>query len=106
MMATKLATALVAVFLCVAALAMLTSRGAYAHLWYDSACCSNRDCEELADTAVSIQSDGYHVRYKAKLGLDVNVTVPFDKVRPSRDEHYHGCANTTAFLCLYVPTSS
>ena len=92
----------------IAALAVLVSLGspAYAMGWYDSVCCSNRDCEELADTAVTIQSGGYRVRYKAKMGLDVDVIVPFDKARPSRDEHYHGCANTTAFLCLYVPVNA
>ena len=77
-----------------------------AHSWYDSACCSNRDCEALPDTAVTIESGGYHVRYTAKLGFKVDVMVPFNEAKPSRDEHFHGCANTINFLCLYVPQTA
>lgn len=74
--------------------------------WYDSACCSNRDCEQLSDTAVTVEEGGYRVHYTAKLGLAVNVLVPFNAAKPSRDGHYHGCANTVAFLCLYVPVNA
>lgn len=74
--------------------------------WYDAQCCSNRDCEKIHDTAVTMEAGGYHVRYHAKLGFDVDVVVPFNAARPSRDEYYHGCANTLNFLCLYVPMNT
>jgi len=79
---------------------------ARAHSWYGAECCNNRDCEQLPDDAVTIEEGGYRVRYVAKLGLHVDVLVPFGGVKPSRDGHYHGCANTITFLCLYVPVNS
>lgn len=77
-----------------------------AHSWYDTACCSSRDCEQLPDTAVTIERGGYHVRYVGSLGFHVDVLVPFDKAKPSRDEHYHGCASIDRFLCLYAPVNT
>lgn len=47
-----------------------------------------------------------HVRYTAKLGFKVDVIVPFNAARPCLAQFYHGCANTTAFLCLYVPVNT
>lgn len=79
---------------------------ARAHSWYGTECCNNRDCEQLPEDAVTIEEGGYRVRYKAKLGMNVNVLVPFGGVKPSRDQYYHGCANTVSFLCLYVPVNA
>ena len=81
------------------------SQRSWSHSWYDRQCCSGRDCEPLPDGAVTQVSGGYHVKYKAKLGLDVDVVVPHAKARPSQDGHYHGCATIDRFLCLYVPMS-
>lgn len=76
---------------------------AIAHSWYDPACCSVRDCEPLPDGAVTQTKDGYHVTYTGGLGFKVDVVVPYDKARPSRDEKFHGCASVDRFLCLYAP---
>ena len=82
---------------------LLIAEMARAHEWYDTACCSSRDCEEIPDTAVTIESGGYHVRYVGALGFHVDIIVPFNKARPSRNENFHGCASSDRFLCLYVP---
>lgn len=74
--------------------------------WYDAACCSRRDCEVLAPEAVEDVEGGWHVRYRAKLGLAVDVFVPSGKERASQDGRFHGCATSDRFLCLYVPRVS
>lgn len=103
----KRGPAMLAIIIIAAALVlMMLVIEARAMGWYDSQCCSNRDCEQLPDTAVRIEAGGYHVIYTAKLGLKVNVIVPFNAAKPSRDQHYHGCANTINFLCLYVPVNT
>lgn len=76
---------------------------AHSHEWYDRQCCSGQDCEPLPDGAVTQVPGGYHVKYKAKLGLDVDVIVPHNKAKPSQDGRYHGCATIDRFMCLYVP---
>lgn len=76
---------------------------ARAHDWYEPTCCSGRDCEALPEGAVTQVQHGYHVRYRAKLGLLVDVIVPWAQARPSQNDEYHGCANPVKFLCLYVP---
>jgi hypothetical protein len=89
-----IATALVAVF--------LWPSEAKAHSWYDPQCCSGQDCEAIPESAITLVEGGYRVRYKAKLGLEVDVIVPFSEARMSRDGSHHGCANQKKFLCLYV----
>ncbi len=76
---------------------------AFAHSWYDPICCSERDCEPLPEGAVTQVSGGYHVKYTGKMGFNVDVIVPYEKAKASRDEKYHGCATAERFLCLYVP---
>lgn len=76
---------------------------AIAHSWYDPICCSDRDCEPLPDGAVTMQPEGYHVTYTGKMGLRVDVIVPYEKAKPSQDGKFHGCATAERFLCLYVP---
>lgn len=99
----------IGLFILTGLVGLLLVRGtmrAHAHDWYDPACCSNRDCEPITDTAVTIESGGYHVRYVGSLGFHVDVLVPFNQAKPSRDENYHGCASTDRFLCLYAPAST
>jgi len=68
---------------------------------YDPSCCSGQDCEALPWGAVEDTKDGWHVRYRAKRGLLVDVIVPYGKERDSQDGRDHGCATPDRFLCLY-----
>lgn len=91
-------------FIVSASLAFLSlSVAAFAHSWYEPICCSGKDCEALPEGAVTQVQSGYHVKYVAKLGLNVDVVVPWGQARPSQDNLFHGCANPVKFLCLYVP---
>ncbi len=76
---------------------------ALSHSWYDPLCCHERDCEPLPDGSVTMTPTGYHVKYTGKMGFSVDVIVPFEKAKPSRDDKFHGCATAERFLCLYVP---
>jgi hypothetical protein len=93
------------IFCVLAAILLLLAVPAFAHSWYDTRCCSARDCEPLPDGAVTQVSGGYHVKYTGNLGFKVDVIVPHEKALPSRDEKFHGCASVDRFLCLYVPMS-
>lgn len=99
-------TMLILVIVVLAIMVVVTISKSEAMDWYEPACCSNHDCEQIDDTAVTMESGGYHVRYHARLGFNVDAIVPFGEARPSRDEYYHGCANTDRFLCLYVPANT
>jgi hypothetical protein len=85
---------------------------------YDGDCCSSLDCAELPPGAVTLEgSAGYRVRLApgqhpmAPAGGEW--LVPHDRrmtshsaapaIRPSGDEHYHGCILGGALRCLYVP---
>jgi hypothetical protein len=70
--------------------------------WYDSACCNKRDCEPLPVAAVKMVAEGYHVRYRASLGLLVDVLVPWSEAKVSQDGQNHGCSNPVKFLCFYA----
>lgn len=70
--------------------------------WYDANCCSQRDCEPLPFSAVKIVEEGYRVRYRGSLGFLVDVLVPWDKAKPSKDSQHHGCATVDRFLCFYA----
>lgn len=87
----------------IAVAALLLCGEAYSHSWYDPICCSGRDCEPLPDGAVTMVQGGYHVKYTGKMGFNVDVVVPYEKAKASKDEKYHGCATAERFLCLYVP---
>jgi hypothetical protein len=74
--------------------------------WHDPACCNQKDCEPLPYSAVKMIDQGYHVRYRASLGLLVDVIVPWDKARPSQDGQNHGCASPVRFFCFYAAVSA
>jgi hypothetical protein len=81
-------------------------RPAWAHSWYDTSCCSNRDCEPIPPDAVNETATGYEVNYFSKQGFPVHGFMPREKARHSQDGRFHGCATSTRFLCLYVPSVS
>lgn len=94
----------IAAFLCVG------TTVAYGHSWYDSACCSNKDCAPLVDGDVVEQSQGWYIQ-------SIGEHVPYNsrKIRISKDKHFHVCKvphteyrngekTVTYFIrCLYIP---
>lgn len=56
---------------------------------YDAACCSDKDCRQLADGDVSALADGYHIASKGW-----TIGYGSDLIKPSLDEHYHLCEGT------------
>jgi hypothetical protein len=74
--------------------------------WYEPLCCNKKDCEPLPYSAVTMVPDGYHVRYRASLGLLVDVIVPWNKTRQSKDGQHHGCASPVRFFCFYAATGA
>lgn len=89
-----------------ALMAILATTPAWAHDWYDPACCSGKDCEPLPPEAVQDVPGGWHVHYMSKTGFLVDSFVPTGKERHSQDGRFHGCASQVRFLCLYVPSVS
>lgn len=77
-----------------------------AHSWYDTACCSDRDCEAIEPDAVTETKLGYKVDYFSRQGFEVHGWIERTQTRHSHDGRFHGCATSTRFLCLYVPSVS
>lgn len=69
-------TGAVLILACLTAVAM-------GHAFYPRECCSGIDCAPLDASRVKVTPDGYVI--------DGRETVPYNKVRWSPDEHYHGC---------------
>lgn len=93
----------------VLALVLLLLAGeASSHDWYDSDCCSGRDCAPVAYEDVEQLSDGGW-RY-----VPLNVKFTRGQVRPSKDNHFHVCVGESQDLdgtvhryprCIYVVQS-
>ncbi|WP_367718792.1 hypothetical protein AB2N04_11420 [Nitratireductor sp. GISD-1A_MAKvit] len=90
--------------------ALLTVDGSVAHEaergWrYPYACCSDRDCREIRDAAVSEGPDGYVIEVTGEL-------LPYTdrRVRNSPDGVFHWCSvagrDDTRTICLFVPLRS
>lgn len=125
----KCLTALVAVFLCAACLALLTSRGAYAHDWYSRTnCCNGSDCAPVPLDAewVTMEANGYRVFLTVEQAKLVNpeATYPINELIPWHSNKirvppvlkagetygktiYHLCISTTGTVyCLFpVPVT-
>lgn len=73
--------------------------------WYDTGCCSMRDCEPVEPGAITMRSDGYHVRYLTSRGFIAEGIVPYgsSSIRPSKDHQEHACSTTQRILCIYLP---
>lgn len=74
-----------------------------AHSWYDSQCCSDKDCSVVLDT----QEDGHgNLIVTSKHGT-VFISKEFTR-RPSQDENDHICIinynGKLMVLCYYVAT--
>lgn len=66
--------------------------------FYDTKCCANTDCREIADTDVAIIPAGIEVKVTGEV-------FSLAQTRPSPDGHYHRCSATltSKTRCLYVP---
>lgn len=79
--------------------------------WYEWSCCSSRECERLPLDAVIETKTGWRVTYVSERFGPIDVEVPREKARPSRDADFHGCwfkiqKNPLQARCLYVPATS
>jgi hypothetical protein len=73
---------------------------------YPWACCSNQDCQEVGDTAISERPEGYVVAQTGEI-------IPYrdKRVKDSPDGEYHWCAHKAGLdaghtICLFVPPRS
>lgn len=103
--------------LCVVGLVALP---VFAHSWYDPDCCGGNDCAPIPDTAVTLTAEGWKVRlepgeHPMVTRGPIEVIVPDEDVRPSRDANFHACVRdqsspsavmTDPVICLYVPGTS
>jgi hypothetical protein len=71
---------------------------AWAHSWYDPACCSDRDCRPVPVTDLRENADGSWTY------LPRQITFSRHQIRPSKDRHHHTCIGIHSGLplCLYV----
>jgi hypothetical protein len=85
--------------------ALLAAWPANAHMaqtgWaYSFACCSGKDCREVADSEVTPTDDGWVVAATGEV-------IAYDdlRVEPSGDEFFHVCLMKSPLRvrCLYVP---
>lgn len=70
---------------------------------YPWACCSNQDCQEVADKGISERPEGYVVALTGEV-------IPYadKRVKDSPDGEYHWCAHQAGLdaghtICLFVP---
>jgi hypothetical protein len=79
------------------AIIALLSQSALPHSWYDWECCSDRDCGPINYVPVPLPNGSFQ--------LPTGEIVPKERVKWSRDEHYHLCRfPPDGFIfCLYVP---
>lgn len=94
---------------------LATGGQAVGHSWYDSACCSDRDCAPIPAEAVRITSQGYEVTLMPgdhpMVQKRLFQVIPFgsEDVLPSQDMHYHACvipgspsSGIPYIACFYV----
>jgi hypothetical protein len=78
-----------------------------AHSWYPYSCCSDKDCFELPEKAVSVTRTGYLVRLNVD-GSPISLHIKQDEAKPSEDEHFHIClvpSETEGLIarCFFAP---
>lgn len=92
-------TILLLVAAVLAAFLYLATGPGRAHSWYDYACCSEGDCEPLAEGTVKATPIGWFIGATGE-------TIPFadGRVRDSQDIQFHRCRRADGKTrCLYVP---
>ncbi len=73
--------------------------------WYDTGCCSQKDCEPVEPGAIVMTPEGYHVRYLTSRGFIAEgfITHGSSAIRQSRDSQEHACAITSERIaCIYI----
>lgn len=73
--------------------------------WYDTGCCSRKDCEPVEPGAIVLTPEGYQVRYLTSRGFIAQGFIPHGSsaIRQSRDGQEHACAITSERIaCIYI----
>ncbi len=75
---------------------LLSPGPAVSHGWYDPACCSDKDCAPIPESAVTWTENGWRVELRPGDHFMVKTLpmvemVPFDAVLPSQDDQWHAC---------------
>ena len=81
----------------VAFLLGVLGKSALPHSWYDYECCTDRDCGPINYVPTPLPNGAFQ--------LPTGEVIPKERVKWSRDEHYHLCRYPpNGFIfCLYVP---
>jgi hypothetical protein len=98
-----------------AAFWLFMAGGVSAHSWYDSSCCSDKDCAPIPFEAVRVTEDGYEVTLMPgehpMVRKRLFQIIPFgsEDILQSQDMQYHACvipgSPTTGIpyiACFYV----
>lgn len=93
-----------------AAIFIAIPAAAFAHEWYDTACCNTIDCAQVPARTIQLEDGSYLVRLSPGdhpfVTGNIQVVIPADspKVRISQDDFYHACVTPLQrVLCIYVP---
>lgn len=71
---------------------------------YPLECCSDRDCMEVADTAIEERPEGYIIKETGEV-----IPMTDRRIRFSPDGHFHWCRSLYQehrTFCLFVPPRS
>lgn len=84
------------------------SKSAYAHSWYDNACCNDRDCYPISASEVEALSNGdWRVKETGETFSAPNSKSSLKHIRFSPDGGFHRCSwnadRKASSICLYVP---
>jgi hypothetical protein len=89
--------------LAVVLMALVLSKEAQSHSWYDPDCCSNQDCEPVSDVAFVASDAGTLPVMVVTTSFGTKPLIPSTKIRQSKDSRMHACIYQGALLCLYLP---
>lgn len=89
----------------------LIATPAFSHSWYDTACCSGKDCTPVGIGIVTPSRDGWHISIRPGdhplVTFNIDEIIPFDdpRIRDSQDLNAHVCIHPYyhTLQCVYVP---
>ena len=72
--------------------------------WYDTSCCSKRDCEPVEPGAIMWTPEGYQIRYRTSRGHIAEGFLKHDAsgIKFSKDGQEHACAPFAKVVCIYI----